>query len=60
MRQLTNKLVRRFFDDEKAAEVTELGIVLALIVAGAVVSIAIIGPIVQSAYAETATELEGG
>ena len=53
------ELSKRFFRDEKAAEVTELGIVLALIVAGAVASIALIGPIIQAAYADTAAALAG-
>ena len=43
-------ITKRFFSDEKAAEVTELGIVLALIVAGAVATIALIGPKVKAAY----------
>ncbi|MCE9546742.1 MAG: Flp family type IVb pilin [Planctomycetia bacterium] len=43
----------RFCTDEKAAEVTELGIVLALIVAGCVVTIALIGPKIQAAYTST-------
>jgi Flp pilus assembly pilin Flp len=44
-------VVRRFFNDESGAEVTELGVVLALIVAGAVASIALIGPKIVAAYA---------
>jgi Flp pilus assembly pilin Flp len=43
-------LVKRFINDEKAAEVTELGIVLALIVAGCVAGIAVIGPVLVTAY----------
>jgi Flp pilus assembly pilin Flp len=43
-------LIKRFIADEKAAEVTELGIVLALIVAGSVATIALIGPKIKSAY----------
>ena len=39
--------IKEFVRDENAAEVTELGIVLALIVAGAVGTIALIGPIIQ-------------
>ena len=50
-------VTKRFFSDEKAAEVTELGIVLALIVAGAVATIALIGPKVQKAYEDTNNEL---
>jgi Flp pilus assembly pilin Flp len=55
-------LIKRFFADEKAAEVTELGIVLALIVAGAVATIALIGPKIQSAYdtVNTAIPASGG
>jgi Flp pilus assembly pilin Flp len=50
-------LGRRFLADEKGAEVTELGIVLALIVAGAVATIALIGPKIQSAYDTTNSKL---
>jgi Flp pilus assembly pilin Flp len=50
-------LCKRFVADEKAAEVTELGIVLALIVAGAVAIIAAIGPKIKNAYANTNTAL---
>ncbi|MCE9546747.1 MAG: Flp family type IVb pilin [Planctomycetia bacterium] len=46
-------VARRLVCDEKAAEVTELGIVLALIVAGCVVTIALIGPKIQAAYTST-------
>ena len=49
MKSLLN-LVKRFFADEKAAEVTELGIVLALVVAGAVVYLSPIGNAVKSGY----------
>jgi len=48
---------KRFFHDERAAEVTELGIVLALIVAGCVASLALIGPKVKKAYTDTNTSL---
>jgi Flp pilus assembly pilin Flp len=41
---------RCFFRDEKAAEVTELGIVLALIVALAILAIQSIGGKVSDAY----------
>jgi pilus assembly protein Flp/PilA len=44
------KFAKRFFQDEKAAEVTELGIVLALIVALAVTLISSIGTSVSNAY----------
>ena len=49
--------LKSFVRDENAAEVTELGIVLALIVAGAVGTIALIGPIIQQAYNDTHTAL---
>jgi Flp pilus assembly pilin Flp len=45
--------VKRFFTDEKAAEVTELGIVLALVVAGSVAILALIGPKIVAAYTTT-------
>lgn len=48
---------QRFVADEKAAEVTELGIVLALIVAGCVATIALIGPTIQAAYTTTESAL---
>ena len=38
------EMTKCFVAEERAAEVTELAIVLALIVAGAVVTIALIGP----------------
>lgn len=41
---------KRFLGDEKAAEVTELGIVLALIVALSVGLIVTIGTLVQGGY----------
>ena len=44
---------KRFFADQRAAEVTELGIVLALIVAGSVAIIALIGPKIVAAYTKT-------
>ena len=47
------KAITNFFNDEKAAEVTELGVVLALVVAGAVATIALIGPKIQAAYTAT-------
>jgi Flp pilus assembly pilin Flp len=52
------ELSKRFFSDEKAAEVTELGIVLALIVAGCVAVIALIGPKIKAAYDLTNTSLD--
>jgi Flp pilus assembly pilin Flp len=56
MRNLLCK-AKRFVADDRAAEVTELGIVLALIVAGAVVTIALIGPKIQKAYTDTNASL---
>ena len=50
-------LGKRFLADEKAAEVTELGIVLALIVALAIASISTIGGVVKNAYATAAAAL---
>lgn len=51
------QIAKRFAADEAAAEVTELGIVLALIVAGCVATIALIGPKVKKAYDDTNTAL---
>lgn len=42
--------LNRFIFDDRAAEVTELGIVLALIVALCVATIALIGPKIKKAY----------
>ena len=56
MKSLLN-LGKRFLADEKAAEVTELGIVLALIVALSVASIKTIGNVVAAAYNTVATAL---
>ena len=50
---------KRFFNDEKAAEVTELGIVLALIVALAIVAIQNIGTSVSTAYSSVDAALPG-
>lgn len=52
-------IAKRFVRDEKAAEVTELGIVLALIVAGSVAIIAAIGPRIIQAYQATDDALSG-
>ena len=52
MKRLTS-IGKKFISDEQGAEVTELGIVLALIVAGAVATIALIGPKIQAAYTTT-------
>ncbi|MCA9248291.1 MAG: hypothetical protein KDA42_14285 [Planctomycetales bacterium] len=54
---MLSKMVKGFYADEKAAEVTELGIVLALIVAGAVITIGLIGTKVQTAYTTTEANL---
>lgn len=44
---------KQLLADENAAEVTELGIVLGLIVAGAVALIATIGPKIRQFYQDT-------
>jgi Flp pilus assembly pilin Flp len=51
--ELKMNWLKSFVRDENAAEVTELGIVLALIVAGCVATIALIGPKIQAAYTTT-------
>ncbi len=51
------ELSKRFFRDEKAAEVTELGIVLALVVAASVAILALIGPKILAAYTLTNNSL---
>ena len=51
------ELSKRFFRDEKAAEVTELGIVLALVVAASVAILAAIGPKILAAYTLTNNSL---
>jgi len=53
----TQLTIKTFIAEEKAAEVTELGIVLALIVAGAVAAIALIGPKIAQYYADLDAEL---
>jgi Flp pilus assembly pilin Flp len=45
-------IIKTFVADENAAEVTELGIVLALIVAGAVAAIILIGPKITQYYSD--------
>jgi Flp pilus assembly pilin Flp len=55
--KMVMELSKRFFRDEKAAEVTELGIVLALVVAASVAILALIGPKIQAAYTLTNTSL---
>ena len=52
-----NKLWREFIRDEKAAEVTELGVVLAMLVAGAVATIALIGPKINKFYQDVNADL---
>lgn len=47
----------RFVRDPRGAEVTELGIVLALIVAGAIGTIVLIGPKIAAFYAATNSAL---
>ena len=51
--KMVMELSNRFFRDEKAAEVTELGIVLALVVAASVATLALIGPKIKAAYVLT-------
>lgn len=51
------KLFKEFVADERAAEVTELGIVLALVVAGSVAILALIGPKIVTAYTTTNTAI---
>lgn len=46
-------IIHRFSKSESGAEVTELAIVLALIVAGAVATIILIGPKVAAMYSQT-------
>ena len=52
-----SEIWQRFIRDEKAAEVTELGVVLAMIVAGAVATIALIGPKVKKYYQDVNADL---
>ena len=56
MKKLT-EIWRTFIRDEKAAEVTELGVVLAMLVAGAVAAIALIGPKVTKYYQDVNANL---
>lgn len=51
------KISCSFYADEKAAEVTELGIVLALIVAGSIALIAAIGPKIAANYSSVNDKL---
>ena len=50
-------ITKKFISDEQGAEVTELGIVLALVVAGSVAILAAIGPKIVTAYTTTNTAL---
>lgn len=50
-------IAKKFIRDEKAAEVTELGIVLALIVAISIALIASIGTKIKAAFNTTNTNL---
>jgi Flp pilus assembly pilin Flp len=49
--------ITAFLTDERGAEVTELGIVLALVVAGAVATITLIGPKITQYYSAVNTSL---
>ena len=51
------KTCRRFWRDERAAEVTELAIVLALIVAGSVAAITVLGPLIRGFYEDVGSQL---
>ncbi len=53
----TQLMVKTFIAEEKAAEVTELAIVLALIVAGAVAVIVLIGPKITQYYTDLNAQL---
>ncbi len=53
----TQLTVKTFIAEENAAEVTELAIVLALIVAGAVAVIVLIGPKITQYYADLNAQL---
>ena len=54
-----SKLAKRFWSDENGAEITEVGIYLALIVAACVVLMALIGPIVVAGWQDVLTALQG-
>jgi len=56
MRKLVLR-VRQFFSDQRAAEVTELAIVLALVVAGAIATIVVLGPKVAQMYQDTNSKI---
>ena len=51
------KLFARFLTDQRGAEVSEVGLYLALIVAGCVAAMTIIGPIVVGLWRAIATAL---
>ena len=56
MRSLS-KLAKRFWSDENGAEITEVGIYLALIVAACVVIMAAIGPIIVKGWQDVQNAL---
>jgi Flp pilus assembly pilin Flp len=56
MRSLS-KLAKRFWSDENGAEITEVGIYLALIVAACVVVMAAIGPIILGGWEQVRNAL---
>ena len=58
MRSLS-KLAKRFWSDENGAEITEVGIYLALIVAACVVIMAVIGPLVRTGWLDVQNALQG-
>ena len=51
-------LVKTFLADENAAEITELGIVLAAIVAGCIVAIVAMGPKIIKGWNDANTEVQ--
>lgn len=50
--------IKKFWNNESGAEVTELGIVLALVVAASVVLLAAIGPKIKKGYQDVKTETD--
>ena len=50
-------VIKTFIEKENAAEVTELAIILALIVAGAVATIILIGPKIAQYYSDLNSSL---
>ena len=55
--KILSKQVTRFIQDQRAAEVTEVGLYLAIIVASCVVLMAAIGPAVTQSWQDVATAL---